>query len=140
MYILIVTVLILLFGLYAYSALVALAKRRYIRYLFCSHKLSDFSYGDIVDSHNVILRSWGEAMFIKEENGKFIYYVPFQLQTYSFDSDEKKTIRMSDIKQDLHCKIFCIAGFPEPIVGTSEMIIPLDSLKKVVDGEKTVIN
>lgn len=107
-------------------------------YLFCSHKLSDFSYGDIVESLDEELDS-REVMFIKEENGKFIYHVLFQLQTNPDDYGKSKTIRMSDIKQDLHAKIFCIYGFPSPIVGTSEMIVPLDSLKKAVE-EETIIN
>ena len=216
MYILIVTILILLFGLYAYTTIEALVKRRYKKfllmtlspivlltlaivwflttipydigikrtpvlefikirkavgteistclynsdlpaymiecasdmrletwrpgypYLFCSHKLSDFSYGDIVESLDEELER-EEAVFIKEENGKFIYYVPFQLQTNPDDYGKRKTIRMSDIKQDLHGRIFCISGFPEPVVGTSEMIIPLDSLKKAVE-EETIID
>lgn len=96
---------------------------------------SDITYEDILDNEDCILMESEDVVFIGKHKGKYLYNAPFQLFKKSNDLLSNKVVDVMDITKDIRCKIFII-GVLQPILNTSEMKIPIDSLRKIVKNSE----
>lgn len=97
--------------------------------LFCSPTESDFNYEDITTSNSMIFFVSEDLSLRDETELKYIYYAPIQFLSSPAGLISNNIIKVADMKTDLRCKVFFV-GMLQPIISTSEMIIPLDSINK----------
>ena len=102
--------------------------------MYCSLTKSDFSYSDVVYDKDKTRFESNDITYIGQEGDAFLYEAPFQLILYRdvYSSDTPMTeITKDDVTDCPHCKVFFVEML-STIYGTSEMVIPKDSLLRLM--------